>query len=164
MTTAIHPHVVWRFPEIGLPLVLDWHFPWNQPSIWGYPHDYGNPHIFWQCSRFEMHSYPKLRNGHTHSKSSTGFRAHNDMPMRSPDSSSTPALDDLNSEHTKTLHHRHVILWKGPLCWKKNQNSWSAAHNWHFTNPSGWGSGHIGHLVFRPRLDTLIRHMFAGFS
>ena len=25
--------------------ILDWDFPWNNPTIFGYPHDYGNPHI-----------------------------------------------------------------------------------------------------------------------
>ena len=35
-----------RFPKIGVALfiiLISWDFPWNQPYILGYLHDYGNP-------------------------------------------------------------------------------------------------------------------------
>ena len=35
----------YRFPILKLP--FSWNFPWNKPTILGYPHDYGNP----QCHR-----------------------------------------------------------------------------------------------------------------
>ena len=39
---------VWGFPKIGVPPnhhPFQWDFPQQKPSIWGYPHDYGNPHM-----------------------------------------------------------------------------------------------------------------------
>ena len=39
---------IWRFPEIGLPpktSISTWDSPWQKPSILGYLHDYGNPHV-----------------------------------------------------------------------------------------------------------------------
>ena len=41
---------IWRFPEMGVPqsssilIILIGIFPYK-PSIWGYPPDYGNPHL-----------------------------------------------------------------------------------------------------------------------
>ena len=38
---------IWWFPEIGVPAVII-HFNGMfryKPTIWGYPHDYGKPHM-----------------------------------------------------------------------------------------------------------------------
>ena len=38
----------WRFPEMREPPVIHLKviFPYKPLSYWGYPHDYGNPHIY----------------------------------------------------------------------------------------------------------------------
>ena len=46
-TDRILAELVWRFPKIGVSPVIHWaawDCPWNQPSIWGYHHDFVNPH------------------------------------------------------------------------------------------------------------------------
>ena len=40
---------IWRFPEMRVPLDHSFYFrvfPWNKPSIWGYPPDLGNHQSF----------------------------------------------------------------------------------------------------------------------
>ena len=32
-------------PPVIIP-IFDWDFPWNKPTILGYPHDYGTPHMY----------------------------------------------------------------------------------------------------------------------
>ena len=47
-TDSIFAELVWRFPKIGVsPVIIHWaawDCPWNQPSIWGYHHDFVNHH------------------------------------------------------------------------------------------------------------------------
>ena len=53
MSPDFHRLSIWRFPEIGVPPVII-HFSGishYKPSIWGYPHDYGNPHLFSEVER-----------------------------------------------------------------------------------------------------------------
>ena len=61
LESSVVPHAlgrrnIWRFPEIGVPLyyisymfiiqLLDWDFPWNQPSSLGYLHHLRTAHLF----------------------------------------------------------------------------------------------------------------------
>jgi hypothetical protein len=44
----IHIQLPLKFPELRVPLDHSFYFrdfPWNKPSIWGYPHDLGNHRI-----------------------------------------------------------------------------------------------------------------------
>lgn len=52
-TLYIYMYILWRFPKIGVALAII-HFyrilpNENHPACLGYPHDYGNPHIFYAC-------------------------------------------------------------------------------------------------------------------
>ena len=74
-TTERAPKDMWGFPKIGLPwatilsssIQKDGFFPFFQPSsywlldIIGYPHDYGNPHIFvlYPCAKLQGQFSPK---------------------------------------------------------------------------------------------------------
>ena len=51
----------WGVPKIGVPLVII-HFRWffslvNPPAMGGYPHDYGNPHMFQPSRHGKPHRY-----------------------------------------------------------------------------------------------------------
>ena len=54
-----HTHNIWWFPEIGVPPnhPLQWDCPYK-PSISGYPHDYGNPHLLVEPSECMKYHRP----------------------------------------------------------------------------------------------------------